>query len=67
MEFISRTAFRINRNDLALPIPGQILRSLSGKWKEFCPKTMQLQEIWPDFANNCILVNAAFWLLASSC
>lgn len=57
MEFVSPTAFRSNGNDIALPMPGQIFRSLWQKWNEFCPESMQLQEIWPQFAEACILVS----------
>jgi len=57
MEFVSPTAFRNNRNDIALPIPGHVFRSLAEKWNAFCPESMQLQQIWPDFANDCILVS----------
>ena len=57
MEFVSPTAFRSNSNDIALPAPGQIFRSLSQKWNAFCPESMQLQEFWPEFAEDCILVN----------
>ena len=57
MEFVSPTAFRSNQNDIALPISGQVFRSLWEKWNAFCPEAMQLQEIWPDFANDCILVS----------
>ncbi len=57
MEFVSPTAFRSNGNDIALPTPGQIFRSLSQKWNAFCPESMQLQDFWPEFAEDCILVN----------
>jgi CRISPR-associated endoribonuclease Cas6 len=57
LEFVSPTAFRSNGNDIALPIPGQVFRSLWQKWNAFCPEAMKLQELWPDFAENCILVN----------
>ena len=57
MEFVSPTAFRSNGNDISLPIPGQVFRSLWQKWNAFCPESMQLQEFWPEFVENCILVN----------
>ena len=57
MEFITPTAFRNNGLDISIPIPGQIFRSLWARWNAFCPEPMQLQEIWPDFASACILVN----------
>jgi len=57
MEFVSPTAFRNQRTDTALPIPGKVFRSLAEKWNAFCPESMQLQDIWPDFANDSILVS----------
>ncbi len=57
MEFVSPTAFRNNGNDVALPMPGQVFRSLAQKWNAFSPESMQLQEIWPEFAGDCILVS----------
>jgi CRISPR-associated endoribonuclease Cas6 len=57
MEFTSPTAFRSNGLDVCLPIPGQIFRSLWEKWNAFAPEPMQVHENWPNFANDCILVN----------
>lgn len=57
IEFVSPTAFRSNGNDISIPSPQQIFRSLWKKWNEFCPGSMQLDERWPDFAADCILVN----------
>jgi CRISPR-associated endoribonuclease Cas6 len=57
MEFVSPTAFRSNGNDIAIPIPGQIFRSLSQKWNAFCPESMRLDVLWPEFAEGCIFVN----------
>jgi CRISPR-associated endoribonuclease Cas6 len=57
MEFVSPTAFRNNRMDIALPIPGKVFRSLAEKWNAFCPEAMQIQESWPEFAEDCIIVN----------
>ena len=57
MEFVSPTAFRNNRRDIALPIPGKVFRSLVEKWNAFCPEIMQIQELWPSFADECIMVN----------
>jgi CRISPR-associated endoribonuclease Cas6 len=57
MEFVSPTAFRNNRRDISLPIPGKVFRSLAEKWNAFCPETMQLHELWPGFADDCIIVN----------
>ncbi len=70
MEFVSPTAFRSNGNDIVLPIPGQVFRSLSQKWNAFCPVSMQLQDFWPEFAADCILVdemtsvNTTYWEFA---
>ena len=58
MEFASPTAFRNNGLDVCLPIPGQVFRSLWAKWNAFCPEPMQVQDIWPQFADDCIFVNA---------
>lgn len=58
MEFASPTAFRNGGQDICLPIPGQVFRSLWAKWNAFCPEPMQVQEIWPQFADDCIFVNA---------
>ena len=57
MEFASPTAFRNNGLDICLPTPGQIFRSLWEKWNTFAPEPMQVHELWPQFANDCILVD----------
>ena len=57
MEFASPTAFRNNGLDVCLPTPGQIFRSLWEKWNTFAPEPMQVHELWPQFANDCILVD----------
>lgn len=57
MEFISPTAFRSNGQDVCVPSSGQIFRSLSEKWNAFAPEPMQIHEFWPQFANDCILVD----------
>ncbi|MBV6392015.1 MAG: hypothetical protein KPEEDBHJ_01232 [Anaerolineales bacterium] len=57
MEFVSPTAFRSNGNDISIPAPQQIFRSLWKKWNEFCPESMLLDEQWTDFAADCILVS----------
>lgn len=70
MEFVSPTAFRSNGNDVALPIPFQVFRSLWQKWNVSSPETMKLDELWPDFAGDCILiseltaVNTVHWSFA---
>lgn len=57
MEFVSPTAFRANGNDIPIPSPQQVFRSLWQKWNALCPESMQLDERWPEFAADCILVN----------
>ena len=57
MDFVTPTAFRNNNLDVCIPIPGQVFRSLWARWNAFCPEPMQLQEMWPDFASACILVD----------
>ena len=57
MEFISPTAFRTNGLDICVPSSGQIFRSLWEKWNAFSPEPMQIHEFWPQFANDCILVD----------
>lgn len=57
MEFVSPTAFRSNRRDIALPVPGKVFRSLGEKWNASCPEAMQIQDLWPDFADDSIIVN----------
>ncbi len=57
MEFVSPTAFRTNGNDISIPAPQQVFRSLWQKWNAFCPEPMQLDDHWPKFADDCILVN----------
>ncbi len=70
MEFASPTAFRSNGNDIALPMPAQVFRSLFQKWNAFCPEAMQVQEMWPTFVEDCILVseltavNTVHWIFA---
>lgn len=57
LEFTSPTAFRNNNLDVCLPAPGQVFRSLWEKWNTFAPEPMQLHELWPQFASECIFVN----------
>lgn len=57
MEFVTPTAFRNSGNDIPLPNPSQIFRSLWQKWNTTCPESMQVDDRWPDFAADCILVN----------
>lgn len=51
LEFVSPTAFRSNGLDIYLPLPGQIFRHLWMKWNAFCPESMQIQKLWPEFAD----------------
>jgi CRISPR-associated endoribonuclease Cas6 len=70
MEFTSPTAFRSNGLDICLPSPGHVFRSLSEKWNAFAPEPMQLHDLWPQFADDCILVdeltavNTVYWEFA---
>jgi CRISPR-associated endoribonuclease Cas6 len=57
LEFASPTAFRSNGLDICVPYPGQVFRSLWAKWNEFCPEPMQVQDVWPGFAEDCIYIN----------
>jgi CRISPR-associated endoribonuclease Cas6 len=57
LEFASPTAFRSNGLEIRLPLPGQVFRSLWAKWNAFCPEVMRLHDLWPQFAENCILVS----------
>lgn len=57
MEFVSPTAFRVNGNDIAIPAPQHVFRNLWRKWNTACPESMQVDDRWPDFAADCILVN----------
>lgn len=57
MEFASPTAFRSEGADIPLPIPGHIFRGCWQKWNTFAPNSMRIHEIWPEFANSCIMVN----------
>jgi hypothetical protein len=70
LEFSSPTAFRSNGLDICLPSPGHVFRSLWEKWNAFAPEPMQLHDLWPQFANDCILVdeltivNTVYWEFA---
>lgn len=57
MEFVSPTAFRNNGQDICLPISGQVFRSLWEKWNTFAPEPMHVHDFWPQFANDCILID----------
>lgn len=70
MEFASPTAFLSSGLEISLPLPGQVFRSLWAKWNAFCPEAMQVQELWPQFAEKCIVVsemtavNTTHWVFA---
>jgi CRISPR-associated endoribonuclease Cas6 len=70
MEFTSPTAFRSQGLDICLPIAGQVFRSWWERWNSYAPESMQVQEIWPKFAADCILVseltavNTTHWIFA---
>lgn len=57
MEFTSPTAFRSDGLDICIPAPGRIFRSLWEKWNTTAPDPMQVHDLWPQFANDCILVD----------
>jgi CRISPR-associated endoribonuclease Cas6 len=57
MDFVSPTAFRNNRRDVSLPIPGKVFRSLVEKWNTFCPEPMQIDGLWTEFAEDNIIVS----------
>jgi len=57
MEFASPTAFRSNGLDICIPAPGQIFRSLWEKWNTFAPEPMHVDDLWPQFASDCILAD----------
>jgi len=69
-EFVSPTAFRSSGLEIRLPLPGQVFRSLWAKWNAFCPEAMQVQELWSQFAEECIVVsemtavNTTHWVFA---
>ena len=57
IEFVSPTAFRNNELDICAPSSTQVFRSLWEKWNEFAPEAMQIHELWPSFASECILID----------
>lgn len=57
LEFISPTAFRASGSDIPLPQPGLVFRSLWQKWNAVAPVEYQIEDLWPSFAEDCILVN----------
>lgn len=57
LEFASPTAFRSNGVDVPLPYPGSVFRSLWQKWNAFAPEAMRIQDAWPEFATDCLVVH----------
>lgn len=57
LEFASPTAFRSQGADIPLPLPGQVFRSLWRKWNDYAPEAAEIQDIWPGFAEACIMVS----------
>lgn len=57
LEYQSPTAFRSQGVDIPLPIPEQIFRNYWQKWNKFSPAHMEIQDVWPAFAKNCITIN----------
>jgi CRISPR-associated endoribonuclease Cas6 len=57
LEFASPTAFRNHHADLPLPLPGQVFRSYWQKWNLFAPEGVQIQDLWPAFAADCIVIS----------
>jgi len=57
LEFATPTAFRAGQVDVPMPDPGRILKSLWSKWNSVTPEPLQVQEIWPDFAANCVVLS----------
>jgi len=70
MEFASPTAFSRGGLELCLPLPGSVFRSLWSRWNAHCPESMQVQEAWPEFAEQCIFIreltsiNSTHWIFA---
>lgn len=56
-EFASPTTFRSKRSDIPLPLPGNVFRSYWLKWNAYATPAIQLQDIWPQFAEECIKVS----------
>lgn len=57
LEYVSPTAFRSSGNDIPLPLPAQVFRSYWQKWNAFCPEPMQIHDLWPSFAEECIAIS----------
>lgn len=57
LDFASPTAFRSQGADLPLPVPGQVFRSLWQRWNFFAPEALKIEDLWPKFAEQCIVVS----------
>lgn len=57
LEFASPTAFRSQGADIPLPDPARLMKSYWTKWNQVVPHDLQIQDIWPNFAGECVVVN----------
>jgi CRISPR-associated endoribonuclease Cas6 len=57
LDFASPTAFRSQGADQPLPVPGQVFRSLWQRWNFYAPEALQIDDLWPKFAEQCIVVS----------
>lgn len=57
LEFVSPTAIRTGKVDLPLPMPGAIFSGLWSRWNENAPKEFQVDDLWPDFAHDCLVID----------
>ncbi len=56
LEFATPTAFRSQGHDIPLPIPARLLRSWWQRWNAFAPPALQIDRLWPQFAEACVQV-----------
>jgi CRISPR-associated endoribonuclease Cas6 len=70
LEFMTPTAFRSEGADIPLPIPGHVFRGYWQKWNAFAPEAYQINPVWPEFANACLIIseladiNTGRWVFA---
>jgi CRISPR-associated endoribonuclease Cas6 len=57
LNFASPTAFRDGSVDHSLPTPYHVFRSLWWRWNTFAPAALQIDSLWPQFAERCIVVS----------
>jgi CRISPR-associated endoribonuclease Cas6 len=57
LEFATPTAFRSGDADQPLPVPAQVFRSYWEKWNAFAPEPYQIQDVWRDFVQDCVVVS----------